>query len=203
MTTERLFPYPQGVTRQLLHMPVWAYRVGLGVIPDAAQIMVLTTRGRTTGQPRHTAIEYREHGSKIYVISIWSDRPQWYRNLLRDPEVTVQRGSRICAAHAEPVTNSGEALRVLHLFRRRAPGIYDSIIARLSDRESIDTRSLHEVTDEFTIVRIEPRAGALPLAPVPVSTNWIIPAALIGMSLLVFTGILLLRATNHSSRSAT
>src|SRR5690606_8582246 len=116
---------------------------------EAAHIMVLTTRGRTTQLPRHTAIEFRTHGSKLYVVSIWGARPNWYQNLLNNPDVTIQRGGRTYAAKAYLVTNSGEALRVLHLFRRRAPGIYDSIIARLSDRNSIDSRSLHEVTGAF------------------------------------------------------
>ena len=56
-------------------------------------------------------------------------------------------------------------------------GTPDSIIARISARESIDSRSLHEVTDNFTIVRIVPCAGEVKLPPVPVDTRWVIPAA--------------------------
>jgi deazaflavin-dependent oxidoreductase (nitroreductase family) len=162
--------------------------------------MVLTTRGRATGMPRHTAIEYRTHGSKLYVVSIWGSRPNWYQNLLASPDVTVQRGGRVYAATAHPVTNSGEALRVLHLFRRRAPGIYDSIIARLSDRNSIDSRSLHEVTDAFTIVRIEPNGRSLPLPPVPVNRDWMLPAAAFaGLGLILFT-FMLARSFQRTAR---
>ncbi|MBK8022694.1 MAG: nitroreductase family deazaflavin-dependent oxidoreductase [Chloroflexi bacterium] len=194
MTTDISFPYPAGFLRKLLRLPILGYRMGLGGLLDAMQIMVLTTRGRSSGLPRHTAIEYRQHGSKIYLVSVWGDRPHWYRNLLKCPEVTIQQGGRVRAATAEQVTNSGEALRVLHLFRRRAPSIYDSIIARISARESIDSRSLHEVTDNFTIVRIVPRAGEVKLPPVPVDARWVIPVAAVGISTALLLALLQLRA---------
>jgi deazaflavin-dependent oxidoreductase (nitroreductase family) len=177
-----------------MRLPILGYRLGLGSLVDSLKIMVLTTRGRTSGLPRHTAIEYRQHGSKIYVISIWGNRPNWFQNLLKCPEVTMQRGSHLSAATAHQVTNSGEALRVLHLFRRRAPGIYDSIIARLTARESIDSRTLHEVTDQFTIVRIEPHPGDVPLSPVPVTTSWMMPIALTGIAFTALMFMMLLRA---------
>lgn len=200
MATEKFFPYPQGSTRHLLRLPILGYQLGLGRLLEAAHIMVLTTRGSSTQLPRHTAIEYRTHGSKLYVVSIWGSRPHWYQNLVKDPDVTIQRGGRTYAATAQPVTNSGEALRVLHLFRRRAPGIYDSIIARLSDRNSIDSRSLHEVTDAFTIVRIEPSGRSLPLPPVPVNRDWMLPtAAVAGLGLILFSFVLS-RSIQRTSR---
>lgn len=193
MTTDVVFPYPQGFLRQILRLPILGYRMGLGGLIDAMQIMVLTTRGRSSGLPRHTAIEYRQHGSKIYLVSVWGDRPQWYRNILKCPEVTIQQGAQVCAATAEQVTNSGEALRVLHLFRRRAPGIYDGIIARLSARESIDSRSLHEVTDHFTIVRIVPHAGEVKLPPVPQDARWMLSAAAVSVGFAFLLAIVRLR----------
>lgn len=200
MAAERFFPYPKGSAKQLLRLPVLGYRLGLGRLLEAAHIMVLTTRGSATGLPRHTAIEFRTHGSKLYIVSIWGARPHWYQNLLKYPEVTIQRGGRTYSAIAHPVTNSGEALRVLHLFRRRAPGIYDSIIARLSDRSSVDSRSLHEVTSAFTIVRIEPTGRSLPLPPVPVNRNWMVPAAgVAGFGLILFT-FMLARSIQRTAR---
>jgi deazaflavin-dependent oxidoreductase (nitroreductase family) len=188
MSIERYIPYPQGAERHLFRLPVYGYRVGLGDLLDAIGILILTTRGRRTGQPRPTPITYQVHGSKVYVVSGWGERPAWYGNLIADPFVTVQRGSTVYAGRAEPVTNSGEALRVLHLFRRRAPGLYDALIARLSDRDSIEPRTLHQVTDQFTIVRIEPVSGEPPLPPVAVQRGWMLPAAL-GLAALLLVGL--------------
>lgn len=182
MSIERYIPYPQGALKRVMHFPVWAYAFGLGNLFDALGVLVLTTRGAKTGLTRHTPVNYHVHGSKVYIVSAWGKRPAWYHNLVADPNVTVQRGSTIYAGVAQPVTNSGEALRVLHLFRRRAPALYDSLIARLSDRDAIDQRTLHEVTDQFTIVRIERAPGPSPLAPVPVVDGWM-PLALGGAAL--------------------
>ncbi|MDZ4767765.1 MAG: nitroreductase family deazaflavin-dependent oxidoreductase [Chloroflexota bacterium] len=185
MTIERFIPYPHGTARNVMRLPLWGYRVGLGNLLDMLGVMILTTRGHQSGQPRHTPITYQVHGSKVYMVSGWGDRPSWYRNLIAQPDVTVQRGSTVYAGRAYPVTNSGEALRVLHLFRRRAPGIYDALIARLSDRESIDASTLHQVTDRFTIVRVEPVPGAATLPAVPVDTRWMPPAALFAVALVI------------------
>ena len=67
-------PYPQGLGRWLLRLPLLLYRLGLGWLANSFRLMVLTTWGRKSGLPRHTAIEYRAHGSKIYVISAWGSR---------------------------------------------------------------------------------------------------------------------------------
>lgn len=171
-----LIPYPSGIGRWLLRLPLVVYRMGLGELMNSAHIMVLGTRGRKSGLTRHTPIEYRRHGSKLYVVSAWSERPQWVKNLKASPDVLVQQGKRQFGARAEVVTNAGEALRVLHLFRRRAPFVYDPLIARLSERERIDERTLPEVTEKITIVRLDPTPTKPDLLPLPTNYGWVAPA---------------------------
>lgn len=176
------FPYPHGIYRSLLRLPLLFYRLGLGWLMDINQVMVLTTLGRVSGQPRHTPIEYRVHGSKLYVVSAWGQQPNWYQNLLAEPRVTLQCGGRIISAQAQVVENTGEALRVLHLFRKRAPLIYDALISRLTEQD-ITTRTLPDVSSQFTIVRFDPLPG-LPLLP-PLAADWrrlpLLAALLLGL----------------------
>jgi hypothetical protein len=63
-------------------------------------LLVLTTKGRKSGQPRHTVLEYRRHGSKLYLVSAWGNRPNWINNLQADSTVTVQLGQKEIAAKA-------------------------------------------------------------------------------------------------------
>ena len=154
MSEQLPIPYPRGLGRLLLRLPLTFYRLGFGGLLNAGHILILGTRGRKTGQPRYTPIEYRRHGSKIYVVSAWGERPQWLQNLKTEPNVLVQQGQQHFGARASIVTNAGEALRVLHLFRRRAPFVYDPIIARLSARERVDARMLPDVSSEITIIRL-------------------------------------------------
>jgi deazaflavin-dependent oxidoreductase (nitroreductase family) len=174
-----LFPYPAGLGRLLLKLPLALYRLGFGDVVNAAHIMVLVTRGRKSGEPRYTPIEYRRHGSKIYVISVWGERPQWFQNLMADPTVTVQQGRHIFSACATRVTNDGEALRVLHLFRRRAPAVYDALLARAAEGTPINPRTLPDLTRQLTIVRLDPKPNTSSLPELPIDFGWVVPLGLI------------------------
>ena len=122
----QFIPYPTGLLRLALRMPLTLFRLGLGDLLNALRLLVLTTRGRKSGQARHVAVEYRRHGSKIYMISGWGERPDWYQNLLADPLVTIQLGRHTLSALADKVTDPAEALRAVNLFRRDAPSRYDA-----------------------------------------------------------------------------
>ena len=186
MSEERSIPYPRGLARGLLRLPIGLYRLGLGEVMNAAHIMILGTRGRKSGLARYTAIEYRRHGSHLYVVSAWGERPQWFRNLQASGAVLVQQGRRAFGARAEVVTDSGEALRVLHLFRRTAPYLYDPLIARMSDRAQIDERTLPEVSRAITIIRLDPTPDAPPdLPPLRADFVWVWPLALVLALLLI------------------
>jgi deazaflavin-dependent oxidoreductase (nitroreductase family) len=178
-----LIAYPNQFLRLALRLPIFFTRLGLGRLVSASNILILTTRGRKTGQARHTAVEYRRHGSQLYVISAWGSRPDWYRNLLADPRVTVQQDGRQFAAVASVVNNGGEALRVLHLFRRTAPFIYDAVIARMTDERARSANTLPDVSAAVTMVRIDEQRGQPPpLPPVRPDLVWLWPTALVAVT---------------------
>ena len=56
-------------------------------------VLLLTTKGRRTGQPYTTPLIYQRHGDDFVVVASKGgdpEDPQWYKNLLADPEVEVQ-----------------------------------------------------------------------------------------------------------------
>jgi deazaflavin-dependent oxidoreductase (nitroreductase family) len=166
-------PYPQGMGRWLLRLPILFYRLGLSRLMCGMNLMVLTTWGRSSGLPRHTAIEFRQHGSKIYVISAWGARPNWYRNLVANPVVRLRLGRQTLSAQAQIVDNPNEALRVLYLFRKRAPAIYDPLLAYLTNRETVTPRTLPDVSNLFTIVRLHPTEAVTGPPPITNDLKWI------------------------------
>lgn len=183
LPTGYLSPYPNQFLRLALRLPIFFTRLGLGRLVSASNILILTTRGRKSGRARHTAVEYRRHGSQLYVISAWGDRPDWFRNLAADPHVTVQQNGRRFAAVAGVVDNAGEALRVLHLFRRTAPFIYDAIIARMTDERARSVNTLPDVSPHVTIVRMDEQRGeAPPLPPVRPDLVWLWPTAFVAVT---------------------
>jgi deazaflavin-dependent oxidoreductase (nitroreductase family) len=57
------------------------------------QTLLLTTKGRRSGEPRTTPLIYGRHGDDLVIVASkgGSDEPPgWYENLRRDPEVEVQ-----------------------------------------------------------------------------------------------------------------
>ena len=192
------FPYPSGAVRLAIRLPIALYRLGLGiVIGRAAPIMILTTRGRRSGLPRHTALEYRQHGSKFYLVSVWGERAQWVQNLLADPDVTVQYGHRTYAARARVVEDVGEAHRVAHLYRRQAPYLYDTVLAKVINEPSVNPRQAMETSDELTIIRLDRLPDAPPrIPPLRSDLAWVLPALTMLMSATL--GLLVATRTRRS-----
>lgn len=159
-------PYPAGLLKQILRVPLWLYQAGFGPVLGWLPFLILTTRGRRTGLPRHTVLEYRRHGSKFYIISGWGEQAHWYKNLLADDQVTIQYGRLTIPARAVKVTDPAEALRAVYMFRRGSP-LADVVLSRMSSADRIDLKTLTEVASEFTVVRLDRQAGTprLPSAP--------------------------------------
>ena len=70
------------------------------------RLLVLHTTGRRSGQPRETPLSYTKDGDSYVVIA--SDGgsphdPDWYLNLLADPDVEIAVRGRRSRVHAETV----------------------------------------------------------------------------------------------------
>jgi deazaflavin-dependent oxidoreductase (nitroreductase family) len=79
---------------------------------NGTQTLILTTRGRRTGEARRSPLIYGRHGDDYLVVASKGGAPQppaWYVNLEANPEVEVQvRGDRF-KAHARTATPEEKA----------------------------------------------------------------------------------------------
>lgn len=60
-------------------------------------MLLLTTRGRRTGEPHTVPLLYLRDGACLLLIASYGGRdrhPEWYLNLVADPSVTAQVGSQ-------------------------------------------------------------------------------------------------------------
>ncbi len=82
------------------------FRANAGVVggPYAGRpLMLLTTKGAKSGQERITPLNYSTDGDRIAVIASRGGaptHPDWYRNLVANPEVTVEVGAERYRARA-------------------------------------------------------------------------------------------------------
>lgn len=71
-------------------------------------MLLLTTRGRRTGQPHTVPLLYLTHDQGWVVIASWGGRtydPDWYLNLMADPVAEIQFGgvrTSVSASTADP-----------------------------------------------------------------------------------------------------
>jgi deazaflavin-dependent oxidoreductase (nitroreductase family) len=71
--------------------------------PMADAIILLYTRGRKSGTVRRAPLASFPDGDDLLVIASKGgapDHPEWYRNLVRDPQVWVRRKDRVYEARA-------------------------------------------------------------------------------------------------------
>ena len=93
----------------------WLYRLSggrIGTKVNGFDILMLTTRGRTSGEPRRVALQSLEHRDGWAVIASFAgeDRhPNWWLNLLAEPKAEVQIGRRRTAVRAREATGEERA----------------------------------------------------------------------------------------------
>jgi F420H(2)-dependent quinone reductase len=66
-------------------------------------VVILTTRGRTTGKLRKTPLMRVEHDGTYAVVASMGGAPKhpvWYLNLLADPGVVLQDGANVMSRRA-------------------------------------------------------------------------------------------------------
>jgi deazaflavin-dependent oxidoreductase (nitroreductase family) len=83
---------PKGILRLSLRLPIWLYRLRLGWLMGD-RFLMLTHTGRKSGLPRQTVIEVVKHDKATdtyYVVSGWGEKSDWYQNIRKTPQVTIQ-----------------------------------------------------------------------------------------------------------------
>ncbi|HEY3195727.1 MAG TPA: nitroreductase/quinone reductase family protein [Candidatus Dormibacteraeota bacterium] len=71
------------------------------------QLVLLTTTGAQSGEPRTTVVGYRQHDDQLVVIASGNgapNHPAWYRNLQRHPIATVELGPEKFEVRARTAT---------------------------------------------------------------------------------------------------
>jgi deazaflavin-dependent oxidoreductase (nitroreductase family) len=76
---------------------------------QGTQTLILTTKGRRSGEPRDAPLIYGRAGDSYLVVASKGgsdDPPAWYLNLQEDPEVEVQVLDEVFPARARTATDA-------------------------------------------------------------------------------------------------
>ena len=135
------------------------YQRGIG---PRRVVLLLTTIGRKSGQPRVTPLQFEEAGELIYIASARGKEADWFKNILANPNVQLQIGNRKFDSRAEPVTDPVRIAEFLELRLRRHPvmvrmimHLFDGLPLRFThtDLEAMSAKKamviLHRVDRDF------------------------------------------------------
>jgi deazaflavin-dependent oxidoreductase (nitroreductase family) len=96
--------------RRLSRLHAFVYRLTGGRIGRRLvrnDMLLLTTRGAKTGREHTVPLLYLRDGQTLAVIASWGgrpDNPQWFSNLIADPDAVVQVRSERWAVRARTAT---------------------------------------------------------------------------------------------------
>jgi deazaflavin-dependent oxidoreductase (nitroreductase family) len=161
----------------LVRMPLLYWRLGLKPLLVRTQLfrcLVLTTKGRKSGQARHTMLAHFVLDGRIYIGAGWGVRTQWYQNILADPRVTVQARGHAFGAVARLITDDEELRRLYWHARKKTP--------MWMWKRSLDSWEIRDEAEDFAakkeripFLRLDP-LNERPLPPLRASLVWVWPA---------------------------
>ena len=107
----------------------------VGYVWNGVPTLLLTTTGRSSGQPRTAALIFGTDGADHLVVASKGgapEHPRWYRNLTADPHATIQVRDQVTAVTARTATGT-ERDRLWRVMTAIWPN-YD-VYATRTDRE--------------------------------------------------------------------
>lgn len=91
---------------------------------EGAPVLLLTTTGAKSGQPRTSPMMYLPEGDQIFVFASnegKDNHPSWYHNLRANPSATVEIGTETFPVTATEITGA-EHDRLYAIQSERYPG---------------------------------------------------------------------------------
>lgn len=83
----------------------------------------ITVKGRRTKKARSTIVWFVHEGNRIYLLPVRGSDTNWFRNVLKDPKMTLAVDGRSVQVRAETLARRDRVGRVIDLFAGKYGGI--------------------------------------------------------------------------------
>lgn len=154
-------PRPKGIMRFFARIPIHMHRAGLGRLLGS-RFLVLDHTGRVSGLPRQVALEVVRHdkpSDTYFVASGWGEEADWYRNLLKTPQVVVHSGGRSLNALAERLSGERSEDEML-TYARRHPRAIKSLAGMMGFELDGTDEGYRALGRKMPIIALRPMARA-------------------------------------------
>jgi deazaflavin-dependent oxidoreductase (nitroreductase family) len=79
----------------------------------------LTTTGRSSGRESSRPVWFVRQRDSLYLLPVTGSDSQWYKNVLKTPDIRLAAGGAEYTAHAAPVTDPTKVEEVVDDFRAK------------------------------------------------------------------------------------
>jgi deazaflavin-dependent oxidoreductase (nitroreductase family) len=139
--------------------PRLVYAIGLGTAYGRF-VLLLTTKGRKTGERRVTPLQYEQVNGEFVVASARGALADWYRNVVADSRVEVRVGRSRFSGIAQTCSDPGRISDFLELRLERHPRMVGRML-RLRGVPANPTRAeLEDYASRLTMVTITPQRNS-------------------------------------------
>jgi len=173
-------PYPDNaLVKKLYRLPILLYRLGLGFL-IGKYILILSTTGRKTGKIHRTPVEYYQCEGRIFVMSGFGERPDWYKNLQANPQAGLNiKGQRLCVKARKP--QKAAEWDGVFAFLKASPVSHFSEPARVNELYDLGIRG---AIKKWPVMTFDPINESCP-APLEADLAWAWPLILLSGALLI------------------
>ena len=145
--------------RLIARAPVALYRARLGWV-FGQRFLLLEHLGRKSGALRRTVLEVVKHDvetGRWWVASCWSEKSQWFLNVMQTPDTAIVVGTRRIEVRAKRLSAKA-GLRPLLDYAERDPSAFRSLASYVVEG-TIDATpdSARLLADVVTILELVPR----------------------------------------------
>lgn len=109
----------------------------------ADMIMIITVRGRKTGKEYSTPIGYVRDGDLVYALNS-GGVSNWYKNVLKNPEVILEIKGRRFRAVAEAVNDPLERRHIFDLYRQQRGSAFNRFFGVPADAPQAELEKAFE-----------------------------------------------------------
>ena len=181
-------PYPHSpLLKKLYRLPIFLYRLGFGPMIGKV-ILIISHHGRKTGKIRRTSVEYFQHEGRLFVMSGFGSRPDWYQNLQADPRAGLKIKNRQICARARSPQGEAEWDQVI-AFLKSSP------VAQLSGhphQSQLDEPEVRAAIKNWPVLTFDLTDEPCP-APLEADLTWAWPLILLAAALALLLGWFCLR----------
>jgi deazaflavin-dependent oxidoreductase (nitroreductase family) len=79
----------------------------------------LSVIGRKTGKTVSIPVWFAFEGEQLYLLPVYGSDTQWYKNVLKNPQIRIDARGAEAELRAKPVTESNAVKSVIERFREK------------------------------------------------------------------------------------